>query len=301
MKLPATLSHDALGTRFYLEIFDEISPVQIETIIREVTLFLSQFEKRYSRFLFDSVVGTLNRERIIPNPNQEFLALLKFGHSLTMRTNGLFNMLVGGALEHRGYDSTYSFIPNEANESKYPNPLTDIVMSPIAVIIQNGNLDLGGFGKGYAIDLLAAHLQKTFNLKYFLINGGGDMYATSNHGKPFIIYLEHPLKINTYLGTTEILNQGFAGSSPHKRSWVHNGSTYTHIVNTQPHPSPQKLHDASFIIARNCVEADAFATIALMVNDQELTHLAIENELAFATFTAPTTLISNQAFTVQNL
>ncbi len=299
--LSLTFTHDALGTRFFVEIHDEVTVMQREKITADIGHFLTQFEKRYSRFLFDSVVSTLNRERAIPNPDKEFVTLLECGRSLSARTQGLFNILLGGTLEGRGYDSTYSFVPSVIKESNHPNPLTDLEIAPESITLHNGNLDLGGFGKGYVIDLLATHLQETFNLHYFLINGGGDIYGTSNYGAPFTIYLEHPLAANTFLGTTEILNQGFAASSPHKRSWVHNGTTYTHIVNTKCKPQQSTLYDASFVITDTCVEADAFATIALMVKTKECTSMAEENKLAFATFTFPSTLTTNSAFIVQSL
>ncbi len=303
MKLPVTFTHEALGTRFYIEICDEVTPPTLADIIHDAGLFLSQFEAHYSRFLPDSLVSILNRERFLSHPDSEFIALLEYGQNLTKRTQGLFNMLLGKTLEARGYDSNYSFIPKDTKQENFavPNPLTDLKIDSTTIHLANGNLDLGGFGKGYVIDLLTIYLKITHNLKYFLINGGGDMYATSNYGAPFTIYLEHPLETQTYLGTTEILNQGFAASSPHKRSWVHNGATYNHIIDTKPNYTNSKLCDASFIIARNCVEADAFATIALLVSEKELRDLAEENQLAYTTFSVPNICNTNAAFVVQNL
>ena len=303
MKAPVTLTHDVLGTRFYIEICEEVSPSLLEEITYDTGLFLSRFEENYSRFLPDSKVSFLNRERFFLKPDSEFIAILKYGQNLTRRSHGLFNMLLGSTLEARGYDSNYSFVPSATKRDNVtiPDPLCDLEINSSSITLHNGNLDLGGFGKGYVIDLLATHLKITHNLKYFLINGGGDMYGTSNYGAPFIIYLEHPLEAQTYLGTTEILNQGFAASSPHKRSWVHNGTTYHHIIHTQTESPTTSLCDASFVIADTCVEADAFATTALMVETKEFSLIAETNRLAFATYTNPTTLITNEAFIVQSL
>ena len=303
MKLPVTFTHDALGTRFYIEICDEVTPPILTEIIYDTGLFLGQFEARYSRFLPDSLVSILNRERFLSHPNSEFITLLEYGQNLTKRTHGLFNMLLGKTLEARGYDSDYSFVPSDTKQENcaVPNPLTDLNIDSSTIRLTNGNLDLGGFGKGYVIDLLATHLKITYNLKYFLINGGGDIYATSNYDAPFTIYLEHPLEAQTYLGTTEILNQGFAASSPHKRSWVHKGTTYNHIIDTKPAYTNSKLCDASFIIADNCVEADAFATVALLISEKDLSDLAEDNKLAYTTFSVPNLRNTNAAFVVQNL
>ena len=180
MKAPVTLTHDALGTRFYIEICDEVSPSILKKITHDTGLFLSQFEANYSRFLADSQVSILNRERFFLNPDPEFIAILKHGQNLTKRSQGLFNMLLGSTLEARGYDSDYSFVPSTTKQENFtvPNPLTDLEINSSSITLRNGNLDLGGFGKGYVIDLLTIYLKITHNLKYFLINGGGDMYGT---------------------------------------------------------------------------------------------------------------------------
>ncbi len=304
MKPSVTLTHDALGTRFYIEIFDEVPVSFCERLTHDTGQLLAQFEARYSRFKSDSLVSILNRDRLLTNPDAECIAILKYGQTLTKRTGGRFNMLLGKTLEARGYDPAYSFIPTmqHENESTLPDPLTDLHITDSAITLHNGQLDLGGFGKGYVIDRLAQFLRDTYHLQYFIINGGGDIYATSQHGEPFTIYLEHPLEAETYLGATQILNQGFAASSPHKRSWVYNNTTYHHIINTtQDSLSKQTLADASFIIADSCVEADAFATIALMLETTDLPLFAEEHTLAYATFTAPSTLIHNEAFIVQTI
>ena len=301
MSLPHTFTLNALGTRFYVEIHDVLTHSTAEKISASIYQLLNQFEKRYSRFLFDSIVSTLNRERTFLHPDQEFITLLEYGRSLTARTQGLFNILLEGTLSGRGYDTMYSFIPNITEVTKQPNPLTDLDISLTAITLYNGSLDLGGFGKGYVIDMLARHLQETYNLRYFLINGGGDMYATSNQGEPFTIYLEHPFEPETYIGTTEILNQGFAASSPHKRSWIHDGKTYHHIVNTTTSNDLTTNCDATFVTAHTCVEADAFATISLMVDTKTMLLFAEENRLNFATFTTPNSLISTDSFVVHPL
>ena len=297
-QLPAI---SALGTQFYIEIFDKgIDQTKFDATYSSIQFLLSTFEENYSRFKETSFVSRLNRSKTLINPPPQFIELLTLGLKLYDGTDGIFNLLVGETLDARGYDAHYSFVASLEPKS-IPNPHEAIILEVDKITLMEGLIDLGGYGKGFVIDLIAEHLQSECGLEYFLINGGGDIYGTSQQGAPFTIYLEHPLETQTYLGTTEILNQGFAASSPHKRSWIHNGTTYHHIVNPKPHAHRTPLCDASFIISRNCVEADAFATIALMIETDELTNLAVENQFAFATFTLPTTLNKNAAFIVQNL
>jgi thiamine biosynthesis lipoprotein ApbE len=146
-------------------------------------------------------------------------------------TDGVFNILVGEHLNARGYDAEYSFKPKDY-PATIPSPKESLSITHDRVTLAAGLLDLGGFGKGYAIDLLAARLKEKHQLNYFLINGGGDMYATSDHAEAVEIYLEHPIEAGTYIAKTTLKDQGFAASSTHKRRWEVAGREYSHIIDT---------------------------------------------------------------------
>lgn len=211
----------ALGTIWWIEIFTEISATKKQVVYNDLFLFISNFENKYSRFKSDSLITKLNTTGSLENPDQMTINLLHKGQELFTKTDGLFNILNGEILENRGYDADYSFTIKETINTKI-NALEDLVISPDLITLKSGRVDLGGFGKGYLIDLITERLKSTHQLNYFLINGGGDMYTTSDNDTPIIIYLEHPTNPEIYIGTTTLLNQGFAASSPHKRQWVVN-------------------------------------------------------------------------------
>ncbi|MCA9362281.1 FAD:protein FMN transferase, partial [Candidatus Kaiserbacteria bacterium] len=216
-------------------------------------------------------------------PDDACRALLQYGKGLYLRTNTHFNLLTGHILEARGYDATYSFESREPENETPGNPITDLLISEEKIELLHGNVDIGGFGKGYLIDELARILQTEFALKYFLINGGGDMYATSEQEEPIEIYLEHPTKARHFIHRTTLLNQGFAASSPFKRIWQSHEQTYTHIVTNDTAPRV-----ASFIKADSARDADAFATTALMLSEAELQQLAKTESFSVARFTPAT-------------
>jgi thiamine biosynthesis lipoprotein ApbE len=84
------------------------------------------------------------------------------------KTGGIFNILVGEVLEHRGYDAKYSLAPQTNQEPIPPSPLSALTITPKKITLKAGQIDLGGFGKGYAIDLLAKRLQEKHGFEYFL-------------------------------------------------------------------------------------------------------------------------------------
>lgn len=276
-----TDTFEALGTKWWIEIFDDIDEETGTVAIRDCASLAFTFNDTYSRFKSDSQISTLNHERVFKNPSDEFRSLLEFGKQLYLRSDTSFNLLVGHVMEARGYDADYSFTPKNTS-LKICNPITELQISEAEITLSCGNIDLGGYGKGYLIDLIAEQL-KAVGVHYFLINGGGDMYATSDNDKPISIYLEHPTEPGKYLKETPLLNQGFAASSPFKRQWVHGSETYTHIVSeTALEPV------ASFVKATTAAEADAFATTSLLLPKKHLESLATRENFHLARF-SPTT------------
>lgn len=282
-----TFTFEAIGTHFWIEIFDEIEEKELEATRGRLELLSSTFNEQFSRFRDDSFVGTLNRERILKNPNEECRIILTYGKQLYLRSNGAFNFLTGHILEARGYDANYSFESSEdIDVQPICNPLTDINISDNEITLRCGNVDLGGYGKGWLIDKLANKL-KEIGIMHFLINGGGDMYGTSGrNGEAVTIYLEHPTQAGKYLMETTLLNQGFAASSPFKRQWKSGDKNYDHIVTTGITPQV-----ATFVKAATATDADAFATVAMLGSEASLPTLASTESLAIARFDPATSLL----------
>ena len=268
----------ALGTIWWIEIFAEISATKKQVIYDDLLLFIADFENKYSRFKPDSLITKLNTTGSLENPDQTTIDLLQTGINLYKQTDSLFNILIGEILENRGYDADYSFLPKEV-EIVIPDPTLELNISTNLIKLNKGRIDLGGFGKGYLIDLLVNRLKNNFDLQYFLINGGGDIYTTSDNGKPIEIYLEHPIEKDTFIGTTALLNQGFAASSPHKRKWKVGDKIFSHIVNTQDESVPI---DGTFIKADTVAKADAFATVSLLTTPEKIFTFADKFDLSVA-------------------
>lgn len=251
----------ALGTVWWIEIFEDISREKAEAVYDGLGFLITAFENKLSRFKPDSLVGQLNQNHTLTTTDPDFKFLIHKSQRLFLETNGLFNILLGEILENTGYDQNYSFSPKN-QPPVFPNLTTDLEIDGDTFKLKQGHLDLGGIGKGYLIDLIAQKLQTEYDLKFFLINGGGDMYATSDHGQPITIYLEHPLDTKKIIKTTTLKNQGFAASSPHKRRWRVSNQTFSHIINPD---QPDQVADGSFIkSSTSALEADVFATIALI-------------------------------------
>jgi thiamine biosynthesis lipoprotein len=249
----------ALGTEWHIEVLDKVSDIDELQIFTEK--FIETFEQKYSRFRSDSDLGKLNTDGVFFNPSEEFLDILKQSESAYKSTKGIFNIAVGEKMETSGYDSGYSF--TQTKISAVPKLTEVLSSSPKEILVNGGKLDLGGIGKGYLIDLLAKAYQTKYCLKHFIINGGGDIYATSDHGKAIEIALVHPKDQTLSIGRVSLLNQGFAASSPYVRAWK---DKKTNVETNHLHTS-NKI--ASYVVADTVCEADIWATTLAIRPDLE--------------------------------
>lgn len=250
-----------LGTVWWFEFFD-VSETQAALFFPRLVAEMDRFESVYSRFISTSLVSTLNDTGRLDAPSEEMLTLLRIGENAYRDTGGVFNMAVGGYLESIGYDADYSF---RSQSQIVPIPrLGDVLLiQERSVILKEGaRLDFGGFGKGFLIDRLAMLMQYEGWSRHFLINGGGDMYMTSDNGEPITISLAHPLDQSS-IGSLALHDCGFAASSPYVRRWKdREGNEQHHLVGS---------HDAHavYIVAPSALTADIWAT-TLSIDSQKV-------------------------------
>mgnify|MGYP000040437294 CR=1 FL=1 len=250
-------AHPALGTRWWVEVFD--GGVDPTVLAPHLTDRIEAFEARYSRFREDSLVSQLNRTGELIEPPAELLELLTDALYFAEVTDGVFNVLVGAELVRRGYDAHYSLTESEAAPAPPPDPTHALTLSPQRITLTSGSLDLGGFGKGYLIDLLVRELRESWGLAHFLINGGGDVYASSQGGAPLTIHLEDPTTPGHALGAIALFEQGFAASAGNRRRWHGRAGPVTHLVDARD-PSAPPPPTATFVVADCAAEADMWAT-----------------------------------------
>jgi thiamine biosynthesis lipoprotein len=273
-----TDSFDALGTRWWIELFDDKTKEQADAAFGRVRFSVTTFEATYSRFKPNSLISQLNIERKLEHPPAELIAMLTFAKDAYQNTEGVFNILTGHIQEERGYGFGYGCAATQTPG----NPVHDIYVSSETITISNAaTIDFGGFGKGWLIDSLAKEL-KAAGWEYFLINGGGDMFVTSERGEPIEIHLEHPTKPGFSVGSTRLKDLAFAASSPHKRQWQTDGQTYSHLM-----PATTGAV-ASFIIASSTRDADMFATTTALLPEADCAILATRGNLGVARYTYAT-------------
>lgn len=292
----------ALGTEveFYLQ-SDIVRDLNSDLL--ELEEVVTNFEKSFSRFLLTSELSLFNETSDSFWASAELIDILLVARDFYHSTGGIFNPSILPNLERVGYDKSFNFIaPDDSRDVVVPeetNNNFDLLNIDIAnnLITKPGNLkiDLGGIGKGYIVDLLAAKLtQKGY--QNFWISAGGDMYLSglTNDKKEYEVGIQNPLKLDKDIAKLKVskTHMAIATSGVAKRQWRRKGKIYNHVIDPRTSNSVSGDLLAVTVISDKAVKSDVFAKTVLIlgkeqglefINKQENTEaLIIDKNLEFS-------------------
>lgn len=165
------------------------------------------------------------------------IPLLKDATRLSEQSGGLFNPAIGNLVRLWGFhgDEFKPVQPDPAEIEKLlqANPkMSDIVIEGIEFHSTNPavRVDLGGYAKGYALDVAADYLRSQ-GVKNALINIGGNIIALGKHGKrSWQVGIQHPRKPGA-IATLELQDGEAVGTSgDYQRYFELEGKRYCHII-----------------------------------------------------------------------
>lgn len=186
-----------LGTNVKIIVFGE-EQVVLNAMSSAYQEF-ARIQRTYSRFDVTSELSRFNNspKGINISVSRELYGLVNYSLMLADRTSGLFDPTIIDLLETWGYKK--SFEENNFQELERRNELQDKlkyilnnrksykdigltnISDEYAIKLQEGQrIDLGGVGKGFAIDR-AFDILHSFGLEHFLIDAGGDIRVSGQN------------------------------------------------------------------------------------------------------------------------
>lgn len=199
----------------------------------------------------------------------EVFELITRAVTISRWTDGAFDITAGplvdcwGFSKRRGQKPTKEQIA-EARDKVGWNRIELIKETNQVYLPTKGmSLNLGGIGKGYAIDQIAIHI-KRHGIRHFLIHGGkSTIFASVPPGMedndPWTVAIEHPLRPGQRLTQTPLINAAIATSGSGKQFFHYKGKRLGHVIDPRTgHPAGDAL---SMTIITNCAtDADALST-----------------------------------------
>lgn len=199
----------------------------------------------------------LNNEREVIK-TELFADMLNKAIELKEDTNGYFNPFIG-RLTHKWKDAFSDKRVLSKEEIDYELDImnnTNLIISEDKIKLDGeGNIDLGAFAKGYALDWAIEYLKNKNVDKYYIDCGSSSIYVGN---KELNVALSKPYSSGYYL-EFNASNIGIATSSPKYQYKVIDGVKYHHLIN--PFTGlPSNIYDSVNVISQNNIKNDCYST-----------------------------------------
>ncbi len=280
-----SFSANAMGSRFQI-LCSRDAQRQLAPRVSEGFELLAELEQQMSFYRHDSEISQINRlafEKPVP-VEPRLLGLLQRAIELSTGTFGAFDITTARVNRLWKTARCEGRVPDageilEAIEGSGSNRLAiDERHSTIAFAHRRLQIDLGGIGKGYALDRLTELLTRS-GAKDFLVHGGQssvvarglrgvNLNDSATAGIPWRIGISHPLKLATRLAELNLENQCAGTSGSGRQSFIHGGRRLGHVID--PRTGWPADHWLSVtVLADDATTADVLATALFVMNRDE--------------------------------
>ena len=130
-------------------------------------------------------------------------------------------------------------------------------------------VNLGGIGKGYAIDR-AVSILRDAGLSDFLVQSGGDLFAAGKRGdRPWRVGIQDPRGApDTLFAALEITDAAFSTSGDYERFFIRDGHRYHHILDPDTGEPAARSRSVS-ILAKSTTVTDGLSTGVFILGGDE--------------------------------
>lgn len=236
-------------------------------------------EERLSVFREESELSRINREAaahpVAASP--EVYALLRKAAALSRATGGAFDAAAGALVRAWGFLGGHGRVPEAevhraalaASGSRWVR-LHDLDRK-VFFLRPGVEFNLGGIGKGYALDRAVDRIRAEFGAGCLLMQGGQSSLRA--HGLPsgsrrgWRVAIGDPLVPRRTLAAVFLRNQAMGTSAATHRHLVHRGQRLGHILDPRTGWPARRLLSAS-VIASTAAEADALSTAFFVMGEE---------------------------------
>lgn len=228
-----------------------------------------RIEHKFSRYLSDNIIHRINNAGgSSVEVDEETARLLDYASTCHELSDGLFDITSGVLRRVWKFDGS-DRIPTDESV----NAILPLVgwhkaswKNPVLTLSVGMEIDLGGIGKEYAVDLVATQLQSISHAS-FVVNFGGDLYSNSlrANGEPWRIGLDDPNHTGQdTVGLIQLERGGVATSGDARRFLLRDGIRYSHILNPQTGRPVVNAPRSVMVVADTCVEAGVLSTVSML-------------------------------------
>ena len=266
------LAFHAMGTRCEIQYACDEAP-RAAAFERTALSWVQAFEAKYSRFRDSSLVSRINaaagREWIEVDADME--QMLKLADTLYFLTQGILDPTALPLLRIWNYKAEHPVLPTEAAIAAARQLVgwQKVQRRPGKIFLPAPGmaLDFGGFGKEYAVDIVA-QIALDLGIGNVLVDFGHDLRALGRPpGRPgWHIGLEDPKSPGGSCGSIALAgSRGIASSGDYLRQFTLNGKRYGHIIDPRTGRPVSNGCVQCTVIAGTCLHAGVLSTTAFVL------------------------------------
>ena len=268
---------------------DGVSRTKLTEISAQTNRIAADIEKILSRTDEDSEVSRFNRDGRIASPGTALTEVLTVSQRINDSASGAFDPTVG-ALTDLWNIKNGGPVPSA---EKIAEALTHTGIDKLTFTADTVSktdpdltLDLGGIGKGYAIDKAVGYLAST-EVKYGLCSFGSTVkvFGAKPDGERFLVTVRDPADADKTAASFRIAEGAISTSGDYERYFDENGIRYHHILDPETgYPVSNGVHSVT-VYAASAAEADALSTALFVLGPEKTAELYHSGDLTFEAMT----------------
>jgi len=262
-----------MGTRVYVQLWAE-DQLKGNAAIDAVMADMRRIDALMSHYKPDSQLSQINAHANSEpvQVDKELFDLLKLSTHYSQITEGAFDITYAsvGYL----YDYRHRIRPTEEQITKalpgvnWRNMLLDEVHHTVRFEHPGMRIDLGGIGKGYAVDHGVAIL-KARGIQHAVVSAGGDSRILGDHmGRPWLVAIRHPDDPKKVVTRIPLSDSAMSTSGDYERYFDENGVRYHHIIDPRTGHSASKVRSAT-ILAPTATQTDGMSKTAFVLGPEK--------------------------------
>jgi len=262
-------SFASMGSQLRLSVWTA-SPAAATSAFDTIAQELQRLEDLMSNWRNGSDIQKLNAaagDHPVPVA-PEIRELLRTANQVSEWTNGRFDVTFGvmGGLWKFDYQNEDQTIPDPREVARRRKLINFHYLKVddekgTAILLHEGMVaNLGGIGKGYAVDR-TRNLLLAAGFRNFMIQFGGDMYVAGNSGdRPWRLGIQDPRGSDDHIfASIELSDSTFSTSGDYERFFIKDGRRYHHIIDPATGEPSMGCRSVT-IVAKSATIADGLST-----------------------------------------
>lgn len=262
-----------------------------ENLSDEVFALFADLDNRLSTYKSDSEISCLNRA-LEYNVSEVTRAVLERSLEMNRLSNGAFDVTIG-SLTHGAYRFGYG---NEHIPSMRELQKAEQLVSFNRISIEGNRvkvlpktiIDLGGIGKGYAVDL-AINLLKEKGVRDAVVAASGDIGCLGE----CTVAIQDPFHPKGHIATiTSILPRLSVSTSGNYERYIKNKS-HNHLIDPKTGQSQQRYASITLIDTADNARVDALATAVSVMDESKAIAMLKKLDIAYVLIRNDGTMIKS--------